>query len=365
MLPIHGFAALMLLANTYSKNPLHFKNLEKPGTTLLFEYSEDNHDIHFIEAMRKKESNLPQIRRDELITINCAHQKNSEHISQMVSRDNREIYLKAPNTFKEISAATFNTIQSQINTILPLLRNGGKITIEWYPFCIFQRYYDAYSAPALLKDRNLSSDIEMNPFTGFFDLNICRPAIFFAINKQFPGHMYCPFFINEAKKLTPFVNKLLDSYATEQPAQRRALNRRLLLEIEILDQFEKYEKHGMKTVAISVLPGDSIEKFNDTVDHIIIPELGISYGLFTTFSRSEDMLAPHYRISRQEFIRCSLFYFVLSDLTVILQHKQAIKCLEDCGLSNVTIRRGVSPIDNRRNLWLLSGFKKHATTKQN
>ncbi len=191
MTPIHCAAAILLSINAYKLHERHFENLKKPGNTLVVCSNRNSEPIetHFVESLwsSKKRKDLSYASKDDYITLDIKPAINSgKHIVgnaatvRITDPNIRTLYIERPWTYDPIAKKTdFNMVKSYLDNLLPSLRPGGEVLIEWHPFTILEKYYDPLN-PKLkpLPTRNLNSDKAKNPFTGFFDLNIYFPALF-------------------------------------------------------------------------------------------------------------------------------------------------------------------------------------------
>lgn len=362
-----------LIASIYAQNPDNFTQLTKPGSILVIgsRRAEKSPETHFTKSIwGEGKLDFSYKNRPDIITLDIEPSFNNTgtHIVGDAATINlekkiniRELYLERPWTFDPHDVSKKNIVTEYIKNLLPRLRPGGMLTIEWHPFISLPCYHNPAQKQVSSQTQAEQLDRIKNPFTGFFDHNIARVATFFAIKKQFPENTYPSFFIEEARKLSPHVDALLNFYTTQQSATRADLNKRLLLEVEIIDQILKSEE---KIAFMPKSPHASIISFNNEVDHILLPSKATSskvkiniIPLFVEQLKKHPNIAGCTQYTYNSFLSRSLFYFLWSDMSVITNGPLAIKCLKDLGLKGVTLKRGESHNNNRKNVHLLSGYK--------
>jgi hypothetical protein len=336
--------------------------------------AEDSHETAFTKKLWNEDNHLPQTKK-----VNLSHQENpnvitldiqkavgrGKHIQGdatqcKISESADCIYLERVGTYDTAREEGFrvNTIQAHLKNLIPVFRPGDRqILIEWHPYTIQHMYYDPVQSKqknlcTFLPERNLEDDRKTNPFTGFFDVNTYRPALFFAINKDFPVHTYPVCFIEEARKLTPVIDEILKFYEKQGLASREALNRRLLLECEILEAADRYIRRN-EGMLMAETPDVAIEGFNEKVDHIFFPSLHMSYGLFTKCSQLREQ---YYPISPQLFLAGSLYYLLQAHVATFVNRDLVKECIEKLGGKNVCVYYGTSPVNNRTNVCLVSAL---------
>lgn len=269
----------------------------------------------------------------------------------------REIYLERPWTFDHATKNVLCNVPAlYIKNLLPALSAQDAVTIEWHPFLMRDEYHK--KNVSFVENKELLDCRQTNPFTGFFDIELTLLATTIAINKQFKKNEYHPTFIKEAEKLVPALHKLLDFYTSQQQATREQLNKRLSLETEITKNILLY---SLENFYIPQLPSKSIATFNDQVDNILIIFENQLRKINIDVTKNQTPLvtdAKYIPIPRATFSCGTLYYFLWSDMAVEKNKELAISCLEKLGLENITLERGTSRHNGRKNVWLLRGFKK-------
>lgn len=307
---------------------LYSKNIETPGKTLI---------IDSIRASKSSESNFANAvwhctdtdfsftGKDDYITMDVNPAENpGQHIIgdatmyKVNEKNIRTLYFQSPWTYRAIANGASendylaNVIAQSIRNLLPKLRSGGQVLIEWHPFCVITPYYDD-SPSATYDDILEETDRKKNPFTAFFDINVCKAATLYATQVQFTENAFPPHCLLRAKKLSPTVSNLLDFYAkqticygnTKNPISRADLDNQLITEIQ-------------------------------------------------TIAQMGEELSPQ----EQAYFSETVFDFLWADMGARTNALYAIRCLQKIGLKNVRFWRGESPINGLKNVWLLSGFKK-------
>lgn len=378
--PLHAINfQLLLAACAYLQDPCHFKNMQKPGKTLIVFSKRNGNPVetNFVRSLWHEESsNLTYVGKKHHVTMDVkpALSEGSHIVGDVLTYKlphnvYRTLYLERPPTHdcKSEDGHTNNLVERYLKNLLPALKEGGEVVVEWHPF-IEQEHYCHPQKTKEYKDAYAQKNRIKNPFTGFFDYNIIRLAIFYAIKNEFQESEYSPSFLDEAKKLSKAVDYFLHFYTTQQKATRADLNKRLLLELGI---FELMETRNVGRVWVPVDMAESITAFNEAVDHVVIrtrvegkAEAMVCMKLFVDNLKKAPTECRYFQFSSQELMSSSLYYFLAADLSVYTNKDFAIKCLENLGLTHVTLSRGTSRENGRTNVWLLKGYKINESNTQ-
>lgn len=352
--------------------------------------------ILVINSSRQKESNFPYFAKSlwheglldlsygdkpNIVTMHTEASVNpGTHIQadiitcKLPLKNIKTTYLQAPCTVDTTGREPLaNVIHQGIQNISLHFRNCNEFILEWYPTI---RTVD-YSGESITQDTQESRDLAVtilqnqNPFSGIFELKKMLVATSLAINLKLSGDEMQPL-IAEARKIVPNINSLLNFYATKQQATRDDLNTRLKFEVTILNNFAKY--HQLKNAQTIILPEDlegPIIKFNNNTDYMLFSPHpyetmsaekmhdGTLGRIFLTQKgeREKPFSKKNYYYSQEMFIAKSLFGFLLSDIAVGNNKELVIACFQKLGLKDVTLDRSTSPVNGRKNVWLLGGFK--------
>lgn len=333
----------------------------------------ESQEPYFVKTLwQESPDKLTYTNRENVITIDIQGAKNpGYHIvadaatidcSQL--KDITTLYLERPITFQSalvetnlIEAIHTNTVADYIKNLLPALSQGNKIIVEWHPFIARLHLYTGMEKQ-YVENPDLIKSKKTNPFTGFFDTMLSLIATRLAINADLL-QTYEPSFIEEAQKLVPFIQRFRSFYVA-QGFKINEINKKLLLETEILYHIynEDKKQNNVETIQIPVDPADTLTEFNTKVDHVYLITHSGKKGIKLTQKNDPIKNAKKYvYFSKKQISFGTLYYFLWSDIAVETNKNEAIECLRNLGLTNITLERGASPYNHRKNVWLFSGFK--------
>lgn len=310
---------------TYDK--LYRANIEKPGKTLIVGSIRADKSLapDFANALwGNVDTDFSFQGKDDYITIDIKPAKNpGRHIvgnatTHTIKEENvRMLYFARPWTYQTIKYGASeddyskNVIEQSIRNHLPALRSGGQVLIEWQAYAALKPYdeNDSSDTFGILEQE----DRIKNPFTTFFDGRICKIATFLATQTPFPKDKLPSHWLPQIEKLCEPVSKLLDFYANQHVYYGKA--KKPLSRAD----FDTHLRQEVMTIG----------------------QMG-------------EELSPE----QEAYITESVFAFLWSDMGTRTNALLAIRCLQKLGLENVRFWRGISPVNGRKNVWLLSGFKK-------
>ncbi len=355
MTPLHGFTALLLLAGAYKQQEI----LQK-GTILVACSNRNKNSVvmHFSnELWQKKYANLAYENKPNVTTLDLEKAVNpGNHIIADLSKPitytkkYNAIYLERPLTTVKGSSHP-NIVNIYCKHLLPLLTEGY-FTIEWDPMVGMLDSTHKNTAKAEL---HLCSYV--NPFTGYFNIDSCLEITSAALKKgpctptQDTQETFC------IKK----IQELLGFYAANQSATIEQLHERLELEMKLI-QISQLDKYKHLTLCTEKSTTESIQSFNESTHHAFLLKDNNGTFISDTAIPLTQPAKPIKKSNSMELApfeqQLTLFHCLWSDITILMNGQQAIECLQKLGLKNVTLWRGTSPYNGRKNVWLLRGYKK-------
>jgi hypothetical protein len=259
-----------------------------------------------------------------------------------------------------LQAITTNVIASYIANLLPQIADNGKVIIEWHPFLVRLKIHTG-NEDSFIKDKTALSWQENNPFTGYFDTQLCLVATCLAINKGI-SQSYSKSFIEEAQKLVPTIKGCITFYKSY--FAHNTINKVLTLETEMVKLIS--ERDDTQSIQIAVHPRDNICKFITQVNHIGLVDINGTITYKKLIDKNKSLVTAHsyVTISKNEILLATVYSFLWRDIAVNLNKSQALAHMQKLGLKDCTLTRGTSPLNNRTNVWLLSGTKKAIPEKE-
>ena len=272
------------------------------------------------------------------------------------------LYLERPWTYDNnmiqtdtMVAIQTNTVAQYIHNLLPILSRGGKVIIEWHPFISRMRCYTGKETQ-FVEDPVILSFKNANPFTGFFDRYLSLAATCLALNKDISEH-YHESFIAEARKIVPTIQKYINFYVS-QGFSRNNIIKKLILETEIL-RLVYQSSNNIEYIRMPVYPWEELTLFNAKVDHIglVNGDGTTEYVKLVEKNKSVKQADNYKTILKNTIGTGTIYYFLWSDIAVETNKDAAIECLKTFSLTDITLTRGTSCYNNRKNVHLLSGVK--------
>lgn len=240
---------------------------------------------------------------------------------------------------------TRNTIGHSLKNIGKSMVESGILEIEWHA-----EHYQDSKDPTIENIREPLPNCQDNPFVGFFNTKVARLAAYLAA-EVISDPDYPPHVLEAAQNIRLILEECLSFYSSQGVGTLQELKERLKLELWVFDILSNRVSYSFMNTLNSSASYQELSELLKKMDWD--PQMNL---LEDEQRKIPD--TPHdNQYKTFDFEIYSLYNFIFADVTAIQNTPRVIKFLEDNGFKDVTLTRTTSPLNKRKNVWMIRGLK--------